>query len=91
MLKIILKINIKNTNLLKGINLKGLRTLANPQGFAKIYSKNGVDETFYANIVSCLFNIIDFFLFLKNFTKKIFLPITVGGEDKTLNQIKELL
>ena len=91
MLRIIPRLDIKNSYLVKGINLEGLRSLGSPEIFAKKYYQDGADEIFYINIVSSLFDTNDVSKFLKNFSKEIFLPITVGGGIQKLEQIQNYL
>ena len=43
-IRIIPKLDIKNHNLVKGINLEGLRVLGNPRKFAETYYKEVADE-----------------------------------------------
>ena len=42
--RIIPKLEIKNSNLVKGINLEGLRVLGDPLDFAKCYYEDSADE-----------------------------------------------
>ena len=43
-LRIIPWLEVKNSNLIKGINMEGLRTLGDPVKFAKFYYKDNADE-----------------------------------------------
>ena len=45
-IRIIPKLDIKNGQLIKGINLEGLRVLGNPFEFAKNYYESGADEIY---------------------------------------------
>ena len=47
MKRIIAKLDVKGPNLVKGINLEGLRVLGEPGNFAKSYYKKMVDEIIY--------------------------------------------
>ena len=42
--RLIPRLDIKGPNLVKGINLEGLRVLGNPEKFARYYYENGADE-----------------------------------------------
>ena len=42
-------------NVVKGINLEGLRVLGNPQYFSEIYYKAGADEIIYHDVVASLY------------------------------------
>ena len=45
--RVIPKIEIKGENVVKGIQMEGLRVLANPEELASFYYNNGADEIFY--------------------------------------------
>ena len=53
--RIIPRLDIKGSNLVKGINLEGLRVLGKPENFAKYYYDNGADELFYQDVVASLY------------------------------------
>ena len=54
-IRIIPKLDIKNGQLIKGINLEGLRVLGNPFEFAKNYYESGADEILYLDNVATLY------------------------------------
>jgi imidazole glycerol-phosphate synthase subunit HisF len=90
-IRIIPRLDIKSLNLVKGVNMEGLRVLGDPSQFAINYYLDGADEIFYQDIVASLYdrkNLIDI---LSKTVKNIFIPITAGGGIKSLSQIKELL
>ena len=49
-IRIIPRLDVKNNNLIKGINLEGLRVLGNPYDYAETYYKNGADEQGRAHV-----------------------------------------
>lgn len=49
--RIIPRLGIKSSNLLKGIRLEGLRVTRSFEIFAKFYYKNGEDELFFQDVV----------------------------------------
>ena len=51
MKRIISKLDIKGPNLVKGVNLEGLRVLGDPSYFAKKYYENLSDEIIYHDCV----------------------------------------
>lgn len=90
-IRIIPRLDIKSLNLVKGVNMEGLRVLGDPSQFAINYYLDGADEIFYQDIVASLYdrkNLIDI---LSKTVKNIFIPITAGGGIKSLSQIEELL
>ena len=51
-IRIIPRLDIKGTNLVKGIHLEGLRVLGDPEYFAHEYYKMGADELIYQDVVA---------------------------------------
>jgi len=89
--RIIPRLDIKGPNLVKGINLEGLRVLGKPEIFAAYYSKMGADELFYMDIVASLYernNILDI---VKSTSNHTFIPLTVGGGLRNLEDIRDAL
>ena len=50
-MRIIGRLDIKNSNLIKGINLEGLRILGKPNDFALKYYDEGIDELIFIDSV----------------------------------------
>ena len=55
-MRIIARLDIKNQNLIKTINLEGLRVLEDPNKFAKKYYLDGADELIFMDLVASLYN-----------------------------------
>lgn len=89
--RIIARLDIKGPNLVKGIHLEGLRVLGKPEHFAKYYYEEGADELFYVDVVASLYNRNSLHDIIEKTAKEIFIPLTVGGGIRTLNDIKEVL
>ena len=90
-IRIIPRLDIKGPNLEKGINLEGLRVLGNPIKFAEYYYQAGADEIFYMDVVASLYDRKFLKKVVNETSKKIFIPITVGGGLRTLKDIEEVL
>lgn len=90
-IRIIPKLDIKNGNLIKGVNLEGLRVLGDPILFAQNYYNQGADEIVYVDNVATLYGTNNLTKFVKKTSKKIFIPLTVGGGIKTLDNIEQML
>ncbi len=56
--RIIPKIEVKRFNLVKGINLEGIRVLGNPKTFIKEYEKNLADEILIEDVMASLLDYI---------------------------------
>ena len=54
-MRIIGRLDIKNSNLIKGINLEGLRVLGKPNDFALKYYDEGIDELIFIDSVASLY------------------------------------
>lgn len=91
MLRIIPKLEIKGNNLVKGINLEGLRVLGDPNYFILNYYKEGADEIFIQDVVASLYGRYSLLKIIKNISKDCFIPITVGGGIKSIEDITLLL
>ena len=90
-LRIIGRLDIKNNNLIKSINLEGLRIVGDPNNFAKKYYDDGIDELILMDVVATLYGRNYLTQILKEITKKIFIPITIGGGVRSIDDAKKLL
>ena len=77
-------LDIKNGQLIKGINLEGLRILGSAKDFADLYYKDGADEICYLDNVASLYGTSNLSKFIKNTARKIFVPLSVAGGIRTL-------
>ena len=89
--RIIPRIDIKGPNLVKGIHLEGLRVLGRPEDFASYYYNNGADELIYQDVVASLYGRNSLSEMISNTAKEIFIPLTVGGGIRTIDDIKTVL
>lgn len=90
-IRIIPKLDIKNQNLVKGINLEGLRVLGNPRNFAEKYYKEGADEIIYHDVVASLYQRNSLASLLKITSENIFLPMLAGGGVTNTRQVETIL
>ena len=91
MVRIIPRLDIKGPNLVKGIHLEGLRALGRPAEFAQLYYQAGADEILFMDVVASLYERNSLHEIISETAKSIFIPITVGGGIRTLNDIKSML
>lgn len=89
--RIIPRIDIKGPNLVKGIHLEGLRVLGKPADFAKFYYENGADELLYMDVVASLYERNSLHDIIVETSKNLFIPLTVGGGLRTVEDIKSVL
>lgn len=89
--RLIARLDVKGASLVKGIHLEGLRVLGNPEDFAKYYYTQGIDEIFYMDVVASLFERNSLKDIISQTAKNIFIPITVGGGLRSVDDIREVL
>jgi len=89
--RIIPKLDIKGPNLVKGVHLEGLRVLGKPEEFAKFYYEQGADELIYQDVVASLYGRNSLHDIISKTAKEIFIPLTVGGGIKTVQDISDTL
>ena len=53
--RVIARLDIKSDNLIKGVQLEGLRVVGKPKDFAIDYFKAGIDELLYMDVVASLY------------------------------------
>jgi len=90
-IRIIPRLDIKGPNLVKGIHLEGLRVLGKPWRFARYYYENGADELVYMDVVASLYGRNSLLNIIEQTSKEIFIPLTVGGGLRTIDDIRTVL
>lgn len=90
-MRIIARLDIKNNYVIKGINLEGLRKIGNPKIIIEKYYKEGIDEIVIIDSVASLYGRNNLFSLIKQITKEVFVPITLGGGIKSLKDIEKAL
>ncbi len=90
-IRIIPRLDIKGPNLVKGIHLEGLRVLGRPEDFAKHYYEAGADELIFQDVVASLYERNSLHDIISRTAKDIFIPLTVGGGLRTIDDIKLVL
>lgn len=90
-IRIISRLDIKGPNVVKGIHLEGLRVLGNPNEFAQFYYNEGIDELLYMDVVASLYERNSLKEIVKKTAENIFIPLTVGGGLRNLDDINKSL
>lgn len=90
-IRIIPRLDIKGPNLVKGIHLEGLRVLGKPEDFARYYYETGADELIYMDVVASLYNRNSLRDIIVKTAKQIFIPLTVGGGLRTIEDMRDVL
>ena len=89
--RIIPCLDIKNGRVVKGINFVNLVDAGDPSEQAKIYNDNGADEICFLDITASHENRNIILEVVKKTTEKCFVPLTVGGGVRSLEDINNLL
>ena len=74
----IARLDIKGQNLIKSINLEGLKKVGDPGQFAKKYYNEEIDELIFIDTVATLYGRNQLSEIIFNASKEIFVPLTVG-------------
>ena len=89
--RIIGRLDIKNSNLVKGIHLEGLRVLGDPSYFSNKYYDHHIDEIHFQDVVASLYNRNQLESVISSTVKNIFVPINVGGGIRSIEDIDTIL
>jgi len=89
--RLIARLDIKGQNLIKGMNLEGLRVIGDPQTFAENYYHDGIDELVFMDIVASLYGRNNIKEVVSWTARHIFVPITVGGGIRSIEDANEIL
>jgi cyclase len=90
-IRIIPRIDIKGPNVVKGVNLEGLRVLGRPELFAPHYYESGADELLYMDTVASLYGRNNLSEIIGRAAERIFVPLTVGGGIRSVADIRAAL
>jgi imidazole glycerol-phosphate synthase subunit HisF len=89
--RLIARLDIKAPFLIKAINLEGVRKVGDPQQFARDYYLQGADELVYMDAVATLYERNSLSELVRHTTENVFIPLTVGGGIRTLNDVEDML
>jgi imidazole glycerol-phosphate synthase subunit HisF len=91
-IRIIPRLDVKGPNVVKGIQLEGLRVVGKPANLARKYYLQGADELLYIDIVASLYERNNLLDVVKETTSLgVFIPITVGGGIRNIEDIRKAL
>jgi imidazole glycerol-phosphate synthase subunit HisF len=89
--RIIPCLDVKNGRVVKGINFVDLKDAGDPVEQAKIYSDGGADEICFLDITASNENRDTIYEVVERTSKKCFVPLTVGGGVRGVEDINKLL
>lgn len=89
--RIIPRLDIKGSNLIKGVHLEGLRVIGDPQLYAEKYYQAGADELVYMDVVASLYGRNNLSDIISRAAENVFIPITVGGGIRSVDDARHIL
>jgi cyclase len=89
--RIIPCLDVKDGRVVKGINFVNLKDAGDPVEHARIYNKGGADELCFLDITASSDNRKILLEKVKATAESCFVPLTVGGGVKTIDDIQKLL
>jgi cyclase len=89
--RIIPCLDVKNGRVVKGINFIELKDAGDPVEQAKVYSDSGADEICFLDITASNENRETIYEVVKKTSKNCFVPLTVGGGVRSIEDINKLL
>jgi len=89
--RIIPCLDVKNGRVVKGINFIDLKDAGDPVEQAKIYSDGGADEICFLDITASNENRETIYEVVRKTSEKCFVPLTVGGGVRSIEDINKLL
>ncbi|HSW48083.1 MAG TPA: imidazole glycerol phosphate synthase subunit HisF [Candidatus Saccharimonadales bacterium] len=89
--RIIPCLDIRDSRVVKGVKFTSHRDAGDPILLAKKYAREGADELVFYDITASSDNRNILIDLVKNIAKEIFIPFTVGGGIRTIEDIKNVL
>ena len=89
--RIIPCLDVKDGRVVKGVNFVGLRDAGDPVEQAKIYDAAGADELTFLDITASSDNRDTIYDVVRNTAEQVFMPLTVGGGVRNVDNIRKLL
>ena len=89
--RLIARLDVKGSRLIKGVRFEGLRVLGDPSEAAIRYVQAGADELLYVDAVASLFGRNSLSDLLKRASSEVFIPITAAGGVRSVEDAAALL
>ncbi|MCX8232202.1 MAG: HisA/HisF-related TIM barrel protein, partial [Alphaproteobacteria bacterium] len=89
--RIIPCLDVKDGRVVKGVNFVDLRDAGDPVEQARLYDQQGADELCFLDITASHENRDTIFDVVKRTAEQCFMPLTVGGGVRTLEDVRKLL
>ncbi|MBR1457974.1 MAG: imidazole glycerol phosphate synthase cyclase subunit, partial [Oscillospiraceae bacterium] len=89
--RIIPCLDVRDGRVVKGVNFEGIREVGDPVECAAEYNKQGADEIVFYDITASHEGRGVMLDVVRETAKRVFVPLTVGGGIKTVDDIRETL
>lgn len=89
--RIIPCLDVRDGKVVKGVNFVGIKEVGDPVECAAEYNKQGADEIVFYDITASYEGRGVFLDIVRETAKKVFVPLTVGGGIKSVDDIREIL
>ena len=89
--RIIPCLDVRNGKVVKGVNFEGIKDVGDPVLSAEEYNRQGADEIVFYDITASFEGRCVFLDVVRETAKKVFVPLTVGGGIKTVDDIRDTL
>ena len=89
--RIIAALDIKNGRVVKGVKFENIKDAGDPVELAERYEMEGIDEIVFLDITASYEKRKILINLVKKVAEKIFIPFTVGGGIREVDEVKELV
>lgn len=90
-LRLIARLDIKGPNLIKGVQLEGLRVIGSPADYSRKYYRQGIDELLFIDCVASLYGRNHLLDIVSEASQDVFVPMTVGGGIRSVEDASNIL
>ncbi|MFC3079666.1 imidazole glycerol phosphate synthase subunit HisF [Phenylobacterium terrae] len=89
--RLIARLDIKGPNLIKPVQLEGLRVIGDPEPRLARYYAEGADEFLFIDAVASLYGRNNLSSLLEYSVRNIFVPVTAGGGVRSVSDVEQML
>ncbi len=89
--RIIPCLDVRKGRVVKGVNFVNIKDAGDPVELARVYYEQGADELVFLDIMATYENRDATYDMIERVAKQVFIPFTVGGGIRTIDDMKELL
>lgn len=89
--RVIAKLDIKSSNVVKGIHMEGLRIIGKPSVLSKKYNDMGADELIFIDTVASLYGRNHLKDIILEVSEELYIPLTVGGGITSIEDIRSII